>query len=78
MEHNLGEQREEIIHKLEILNAQVRQQMSIWFVFRNGLIYGVGFIIGSTILTAIIVTFILQFFRHTIMGDVILWIAGTR
>lgn len=71
-------QRDLIIQHLEVLNAQVKDQMSLWYTFRNGLIYGVGFIIGSTLLTALVVSIVLQFFADTLLGDVIMWIAHSR
>lgn len=69
------EPRGEIVQRLQVLNTQIKEQMSIWHVFRNGMIYGIGFVIGSTILTALIVTIVLQFFGDTIFGEVISWIA---
>ena len=72
------EQSEGIVHHLRLLNRQVRQQMSMWFVFRNGIIYGIGFVVGSTILTAIVVSVVLKFFSNTVLADVILWIAHAR
>ncbi len=67
--------REEILQNLEALNARVERQMSLWHVFRNGVMYGSGFIIGSTVLTATIVTIIITFFNDTIFGAVVSWIA---
>ena len=69
-------QRDHIIRNLEVLNERVERQMSLWHVFRNGIIYGVGFIAGSTVLTAIVVSIVLRFFGDTILGDVIAWIAA--
>ena len=75
MNEGTGEQRDHIISHLKILIDQTKRQMSVWHVFRNGVIYGMGFIIGSTVLTAIIVSIGLQFLGDTILGDVINWIA---
>ncbi len=69
-------QRDHIIHNLEKLNIQVERQASVWHVFRNGIIYGVGFIVGSTVVTAIVVSIVLRFFENTILADVIAWIAA--
>lgn len=75
---DVGDQRDRIIEHLQLLNGQVERQMSVWHVFRNGIIYGMGLIIGSTVLTALVVTIVLQFFRETILADVVLWIAQAR
>ncbi len=69
-------QRDQIIRHLEVLNGQVKKQNSVWCVFRNGIFYGMGFVVGSTILTALVISTVLQFFRDTILGDVIMWIAA--
>ncbi|MCE9644124.1 hypothetical protein K8Q93_02710 [Candidatus Parcubacteria bacterium] len=69
-------QRDHIIHNLEKLNEQVESQASVWRVLRNGMIYGVGFVVGSTILTAVIASIVLRFFENTLLGDVITWIAA--
>lgn len=49
--------------------------MSTWHTLRTGIIHGIGFVIGSTILTAIVVTLTLHFFGGTPLGDVISWLA---
>lgn len=65
----------QMLHSVEELNVRIARQMSLWHVFRNGIIYGSGFIIGSTILTAAVVTIIITFFNDTIFGAVVSWIA---
>lgn len=65
MQGNLGEQRDHIIHNLEILNGKVERQMSWGFIFTSGLISGVGFVVGSSILAAIVLGILSQVF-----GDV--------
>ncbi len=62
MQNNLGEQRDHIIHNLEVLNHKVERQMSWWFIFTSGMISGVGFVIGSSILAAIILGILSQLF----------------
>ena len=69
-------QRDHIISQLERLNAQVAQQMEAKYVFRNGIIYGFGFVVGSTVLTALFVGVVLQFFGDTVLADAIHWIAA--
>ncbi len=70
-------QQESIIAHLGSLNANVERQMSMGYAFRNGIIHGLGFIIGSTVLTALVVTFVLQFMGDSIFADVIAWITRT-
>jgi hypothetical protein len=50
----LEAQRDEIIANLERLNKQVETQNSLRHMFFAGLIYGLGFIIGSAVLAAIV------------------------
>lgn len=76
MNEGTEEQRDRIIEKLELLNENVERQMSVWYTLRNSVIYGIGFIVGSTIFTALLVSFGLTFFGGTIFGDVIAWIAA--
>ncbi|HYF10524.1 MAG TPA: hypothetical protein VD967_02880 [Candidatus Paceibacterota bacterium] len=76
MNEGTESQRDQIIRNLEELNERVENQASVWYVLRNGIIYGAGFIIGSTVLTALAVSIVLFFFEDTLLGDVILWIAG--
>ena len=68
-------ERVSIVTRIEELNANVEKQMSVWYVFRNGIIYGIGFIIGSTVLTTLVISFVLTFFSHTVVADVIMWFA---
>ena len=70
--------RSEIIRGLEVLSQQMQKQMTVWYAFRNGVIYGIGFVVGSTVLTALLVTFGFTFFGDTIFGDVIAWIIATN
>jgi len=77
MPEGTEEQRAQIIAHLERLNSNVERQMSLAYGLRNGVIYGLGFVIGSTLLTAVIVTFGLTFFGNTLFGDVIAWIVHT-
>ena len=76
MKEGIEEQRDHINQNLEVLNEQVERQTSVWYVLRNGIIYGIGFIVGSTILTAVVVSIVLRFFGDTMFADVIFWIAG--
>jgi hypothetical protein len=68
-------ERDSVVRHLAALNANVELQMSLWYAFRNGLMYGVGFIIGSTVLTALVVSFVLTFMSDTVFSEAILWFA---
>ncbi len=48
------DQREEIITELQGLNKKVARQNSVPFIFFAGMIYGVGFFLGSAILATIL------------------------
>lgn len=50
---------------LRELNASVRHQMSVWYTFRTGVIYGVGFVVGSSILAAVLINASVILFGHT-------------
>lgn len=76
MDEGTTEQRNRIIERLEQLNSNVERQMSVWYTFRNATIYGIGFIVGSTLFTAAVVSLGLTFFGNTLFGDVIAWIAA--
>lgn len=65
MSENLMEQRDHIIHNLEILNAKVARQMSFRFIFITGMISGLGFVVGTTVIGAIALGILSQLF-----GDV--------
>jgi hypothetical protein len=65
----LEKQRGEIIQNLEILNAQVKKQNSILHTFIVGIVYGIGFLIGSAILATIVLG---------ILGPIVVQIPGVR
>lgn len=46
-------QREKIVEQLEALNTKMDKQMSIRRTFLTGIIYGIGFFIGSVIIASI-------------------------
>jgi len=49
----LPDQRDKIIGHLELLNKQVARQNSLWRMLLVGVIYGIGFFIGSAIIATI-------------------------
>ena len=48
MHEGTEEQRAHIIAHLERLNSNVEKQMSFLYGLRNGVVYGLGFVVGST------------------------------
>ena len=77
MQEGTEEQRTQIIKHLEVLNKNVVHQMSPLYVFRNSIIYGFGFVIGSTLISAALATVVISFFPDTVFGDVLRWIVQT-
>ena len=51
----MEEQRDKITEQLEMLNLKMSEQNSVRHIFMKGIIYGVGFFIGSAILATIVV-----------------------
>lgn len=49
----LGEQRDRIIEQLELLNQKMVRQNSVKHIFMKGIIYGLGFFIGSAVIATI-------------------------
>ncbi len=50
---NVEEQNTEIIRELKILNSSIHKQNSKMHIISTGVIYGVGFFIGSAIIATI-------------------------
>lgn len=48
------EQKDKIIEQLELLNKKMTQQNSVRHNFMKGIIYGVGFFIGSVVIATIL------------------------
>ena len=48
------QQRDQIIEQLELLNKKMTQQNSVRHNFMKGIIYGVGFFIGSVVIATIL------------------------
>ncbi len=55
---NIEEQNAKIIEQLEILNSGIKRQNSIKHIVLTGIIYGVGFFIGSAIIATIALGFL--------------------
>ena len=47
------EQRDVITEQLQMLNAKIAEQNSVKHIFMKGIIYGIGFFIGSAIIATI-------------------------
>lgn len=60
MDVSTQEQRDQIIDQLEQLNANVQRQLSLRHILFTGLVYGLSFAIGSTVLFAIVTKLILH------------------
>lgn len=52
-QENLAQQAE-IIAQLQMLNSNVERQLSLKHVLFNGIVYGLSFAVGSTILFSIV------------------------
>jgi len=50
----LDDQRDKIIGHLELLNKQVARQNSLWRMLLVGVIYGIGFFVGSAVIATIL------------------------
>ena len=48
-----GDEQQKVLEQLTILNTEVRRQSSLSRMFLIGIVYGVGFFIGSAILATI-------------------------
>lgn len=48
------EQKDKIIEQLELLNKKMTQQNSVRHNFMKGIIYGIGFFIGSVVIATIL------------------------
>jgi hypothetical protein len=55
---NIEEQNDEIIKELKILNSSIHKQNSKMHIINTGVIYGVGFFIGSAIIATIALGFL--------------------
>lgn len=49
----IEDQRDKIIEQLELLNAKIDKQNSIKEIMITGVIYGIGFFVGSAIIATI-------------------------
>lgn len=57
-----GKQHNEVVEQLEALNKKVAEQNTIRRIFFTGIIYGVGFFIGSAIIATIAFGVLSQWF----------------
>ena len=51
---NETERDEIIIGHLASLNRNTERQLSVWHIFLTGIIYGVGFVVGTTIFATVL------------------------
>lgn len=62
MDENEIEQRERLINVLGSLEDLTKKQVSIKFIFLRGAIYGLGTVIGATVLLSVVSYFFVQIF----------------
>lgn len=61
MQEMTADQHKQIIDELQSLNAKLERQNSLRHIATTGLIYGVGFVLGSTILATILIGVLLPY-----------------
>ncbi len=66
-----SEQGAKIIENLEALNKRLAWQNSFWAIFSMGILYGIGFFIGSAIIATIALGFLGPWFAQ------IQWVRST-
>jgi len=62
MEDNEHEQRARLITVLNSLEDYTRKQVSLKFIFTKGIVYGLGTVIGATLLISIVSYLFVQVF----------------
>ena len=65
MEEMTPDQHKQIIDQLEHLNEKLARQNHWGHIFGTAIVYGVGFVIGSTILASILASIFLPLLQHT-------------
>lgn len=75
MENNLEEKegtQEELVSELQTLNSALAKQQSVRYMLRNGMLYGVGFVIGSSILAGVVISALVFLFGDVpLIGSVV-------
>jgi hypothetical protein len=67
MDENEQEQRERLIEVLGGLETLTKKQVSVKFIFLRGVIYGLGTVIGATVLIWIVSYFFVQIFGSNVI-----------
>lgn len=62
MEDNEYEQRARLLTVLKSLEHYTKKQISLKFIFLKGVVYGLGTVIGATVLISVLSYFIVQIF----------------
>lgn len=57
------EEKEAVIDQIGELNENVKRQMSARHILKTGIIYGIGFVIGSAIIATIVIGLLSPFFE---------------
>jgi len=65
MDENALEQRERLIKVLGGLETLTQKQVSVKFIFLKGVIYGLGTVIGATVLISVVSYLFVQIFGVT-------------
>lgn len=61
MQHDMQGSHLETVEQLKKLNLAIEKQYAVGRIFITGVIYGVGFVAGSTIVASMLVGILLQF-----------------
>ena len=65
MQEMTAKQHQQIIDELKALNDKLARQNHWGHIFSTAIVYGVGFVIGSTILASILASIFLPLLRRT-------------
>jgi hypothetical protein len=69
MDENERDQRERLINVLGDLETLTKKQVSFKFIFLRGAIYGLGTVIGATVLISVVSYFFVQLFGFNIIDS---------
>lgn len=69
MEQNESEQRERLINVLSSLEDLTKKQVALKYVFLKGVIYGLGTVIGATILITVVSYLFVELFGVNIIDS---------
>jgi len=67
MDENEQEQRERLIQILGGLETLTKKQVSVKFIFLKGVVYGLGTVIGATVLISVVSYLFVQIFGVSVI-----------